>query len=71
MSNRWASCTFTTGDIRIANRAATLPEFVPADGLFEWVESPEGKREVRQRGKTQTRPDKGQPDVTFRVAKDI
>ena len=28
MSNRWGSCTFTTGDIRIANRAATLPDWV-------------------------------------------
>ena len=35
------------------------------------AETPEGKREVRQHGKTQTRPDKGQKDVTFRVAKDI
>ena len=32
------------------DRAATAPGFVVADGLFEWVESPEGKREVRRHG---------------------
>ena len=42
------------------------------DHLFEWVESPEGKRIVRQRGKpAQLRPDKDQKDITFRMAKDI
>jgi serine/threonine-protein kinase len=53
------------------DRAATTPGFVVTDGVYEWVESPEGKREVRQHGKSQARPDKGQKDVTFRVAKDI
>jgi predicted metal-dependent hydrolase len=28
MSRRWGSCTFTTGAIRIAKRAATLPDWV-------------------------------------------
>jgi len=28
MSHLWGSCTFTTGDIRIAARAAALPEWV-------------------------------------------
>jgi predicted metal-dependent hydrolase len=28
MSHRWGSCTFTTGAIRIARRAASLPEWV-------------------------------------------
>jgi serine/threonine protein kinase len=53
------------------DRAAATAGFVIAEGMFEWVESPEGQREVRQRGKRVTRPDKGQQDVTFRVAKDI
>lgn len=53
------------------NAAAELPAFVVADGLAEWVESPEGKREVRKKGKTEVRPDGPQKDVTFRMAKDI
>lgn len=28
MAHQWASCTFTTGEIRIARRAASLPDFV-------------------------------------------
>ena len=28
MAHRWGSCTFTTGAIRIARRAATLPDWV-------------------------------------------
>ena len=28
MSHRWGSCTFTAGEIRIASRAASLPEWV-------------------------------------------
>lgn len=28
MAHRWGSCTFTSGDIRIASRAATLPDWV-------------------------------------------
>ena len=50
--------------------AAVTPGVVVADGIFEWVESPEGKKQVRQHGKMQVRPDKEQKDVTFRVAKD-
>ena len=50
--------------------AVVTPGIVVADGLYEWVESPEGKRTVRQHGKILQRPDKEQKDVTFRVAKD-
>jgi len=50
--------------------ATTTPGVVVSDGVFEWVESPEGKRTVRQHGKTAVRADKEQKDVTFRVAKD-
>ena len=53
------------------DRATSTPGVVVTDGLFEWVESPEGKHEVRQHGKSQVRPDKPQKDVTFRVAKDL
>jgi hypothetical protein len=35
------------------------------------VESPEGQRQVRQHGKTETRADKEHKDVTFRMARDI
>ncbi len=51
--------------------AVVTPGVVVADGIFEWVESPEGKRTVRQHGKIVQRPDKEQKDVTFRVAKDL
>jgi len=51
--------------------AAALPSFVTADGLSEWVESPEGKREVKKKGGGGPRPDGPQKDVTFRMAKDI
>jgi Sulfatase-modifying factor enzyme 1 len=51
--------------------ASGLPAFVVADGLAEWVESPEGKREVRRKGKAEVRPDGPQKDVTVRMAKDI
>ena len=51
--------------------ATTTPGVVVADGIYEWVESPEGKRTVRQHGKTLVRPDAAQKDVTFRVAKDL
>lgn len=51
--------------------AMGLPQFVAADGVWEWVESPEGKREVRRKGETQVRSDAPQKDVTFRMAKDI
>jgi len=50
--------------------ATTTPGVVVSDGLYEWVESPEGKRTVRQHGKMLVRPDKEQRDVTFRVARD-
>lgn len=50
--------------------AVVTPGVVVADGILEWVESPEGKRTVRQHGKVLQRPDKEQKDVTFRVAKD-
>jgi serine/threonine protein kinase len=50
--------------------ATTSAGVVVADGVYEWVESPEGKRTVRQHGKTTVRPDKEQRDVTFRVARD-
>ncbi len=51
--------------------ATNTPGVVVGDGLFEWVESPEGKRTVRQHGKVVVRPDQEQQDVTFRVAKDL
>jgi serine/threonine protein kinase len=51
--------------------ATTTPGVVVSDGIYEWVESPEGKRTVRQHGKTLVRPDGAQKDVTFRVAKDL
>ena len=53
------------------DRAATTPGVVVSDGLYEWVESPEGSHEVRQHGKSQTRPGNAQKDVTFRMAKDL
>jgi len=45
---------------------------VVVEGKYEWVESPEGSRTVRQRGKSDVR-DTGseQRDVTFRVARDL
>jgi serine/threonine-protein kinase len=53
------------------DRATVTPGVIVVDGLYEWVESPEGKRQIRQHGKDETRPDTGQNDVTFRVAKDL
>ncbi|HEY0253958.1 MAG TPA: serine/threonine-protein kinase [Kofleriaceae bacterium] len=50
--------------------ATTTPGVIVTDGLYEWVESPEGKRTVRQHGKVLVRPDAAQKDVTFRVARD-
>jgi len=51
--------------------AAVTPGFVIDDDVFEWVDSPdEKKKQVRQHGKLQTRPDQKQKDVTFRLAKD-
>ena len=53
--------------------AASAKEgFTTVPDVLEWVESPDEKaRTVRQTGKTATRPDKEQPDVTFRMAKDL
>jgi hypothetical protein len=40
--------------------------------LLEWIESPDEKaRLVRQPGKTLTRPDRPQADVTFRMARPL
>jgi hypothetical protein len=48
------------------------PNFTVRDGLFEWVDSPDEKQKtVRAHGKTATRTDTKQKDVTFRMAKDI
>jgi len=53
-------------------RAAVTPNFTVRDGLLEWVDSPEEKQKtVRAHGKTGTRPDAKQKDVTFRMARDI
>ncbi len=50
--------------------AAVTAGFVVEDGTFEWVDSPdEKKRTVRHHGKTATRPDQKQKDVTFRTAR--
>jgi hypothetical protein len=53
------------------DRAVATPGVVVGDGLYEWVESPPGKLEVREHGRSQIRPDKEQNDVTFRMAKDL
>ena len=50
--------------------AAVTAGFVVEDGIFEWVDSPdEKKRIVRHHGKSATRPDQKQKDVTFRTAR--
>lgn len=51
--------------------ASTTPGFIAVDGMWEWVESPKEKRMVVQHGKSATRPDKEQKDVTFRMARDV
>jgi serine/threonine protein kinase len=52
--------------------AVTTPGFQASSELFEWIESPdENNRVVRQRGKSQVRPDEPQKDVTFRMAKQL
>ena len=52
--------------------ASTQEGFTLVPDVYEWVESPDEKaRVVRQLKKTQTRPDKEQPDITFRMAKDL
>ncbi|MGN6103595.1 MAG: bifunctional serine/threonine-protein kinase/formylglycine-generating enzyme family protein [Kofleriaceae bacterium] len=51
--------------------AASTPNFTVADGVYEWVDSPDEKtKTIRQHGKTLTRPDAKQRDVTFRMARD-
>jgi serine/threonine-protein kinase len=50
--------------------ASTTAGFMVSDGILEWVDSDGAKKTVRQHGKNLTRPDKEQPDVTFRLAKD-
>ncbi|HEY4238484.1 MAG TPA: protein kinase [Kofleriaceae bacterium] len=51
--------------------ASVTPGFTVGDGVYEWVDAgPEQKTVVRQHGKTQPRPDAGQKDVTFRIARD-
>ncbi len=53
-------------------RAAVTPGFTVKDAFFEWIDSPEEKKKtVRTHGKTLTRPDARQKDVTFRMAKDL
>jgi len=49
--------------------AVATPGVQAPAARFEWVESPDENKQVRQRGKSQTRPDQPQPDVTFRMAK--
>jgi formylglycine-generating enzyme required for sulfatase activity len=53
--------------------ALSTPGVQPAGDLLEWIESPEvgdeKTRVARQRGQSLPRPDQGQPDVTFRMAK--
>jgi serine/threonine-protein kinase len=53
------------------DRAVATPGVVVNDALFEWVESPPSRLEVRQHAKSQVRPDQEQRDVTFRMAKDL
>jgi serine/threonine-protein kinase len=49
--------------------ASKTPGFAAADGVFEWVDSSADKKPVRQRDKTETRPDAKHRDVTFRMAR--
>lgn len=51
--------------------ASVTPGFVVAGkGVLEWVESPDEKKRIaKQHGKSETRPDAKQKDVTFRTAK--
>jgi serine/threonine protein kinase len=50
--------------------AVVTPNVAVVPGLYEWVDSPdEKKRTVRTHGKTLTRPDQKQKDVTFRTAR--
>jgi serine/threonine protein kinase len=51
--------------------ASVTPGFVVAGkSILEWVESPDEKKRIaKQHGKTETRPDAKQKDVTFRTGK--
>jgi serine/threonine-protein kinase len=50
--------------------AASTPGFRVSGELLEWIESPDDKAKVvRQHGKSLTRSDQPQKDVTFRMAK--
>jgi serine/threonine-protein kinase len=50
--------------------AQATPGFRVSGELLEWVESPDDQHRIaRGVGKTQTRPDTGQKDVTFRMAR--
>ncbi|HEU0034672.1 MAG TPA: protein kinase [Kofleriaceae bacterium] len=52
--------------------AAATTGFVFAKDLYEWVASDEeDKKTIRKQGKTETRPDAKQKDVTFRMARDV
>jgi serine/threonine-protein kinase len=54
------------------DRAAVTPNFTAPADLLEWVDSPDEKNKtVHAHGKTTTKPDARQKDVTFRMAKDI
>jgi serine/threonine-protein kinase len=48
--------------------AITTPGVRATGDLLEWVESPDDPKQVRQRGKTEARPDTPQKDITFRIA---
>jgi hypothetical protein len=51
--------------------AAMTPGFQVSGDLLEWVESPDDQKLVRQRGKSATRLDTAQKDITFRMAKQL
>ena len=50
--------------------ASETPGFIMPPNLFEWVDSPDEKKKLaKSRGKSATRPDEPQKDVTFRMAR--
>jgi hypothetical protein len=52
--------------------AATVqPGVIVKPDLWEWVESPGDKKLVRRHGETESRADREQKDVTFRIARDL
>ncbi|MEZ4362237.1 MAG: serine/threonine-protein kinase [Kofleriaceae bacterium] len=53
------------------DRASTMPGFVVVDGLFEWIESEGAKRTAKKHGQVVERKDQEQPDVTFRLAREL